>query len=137
MDLLNTSFMNGIAARLKFLAARTGVIAGNIANADTPDYTARDISETSFARLARNAETRAGGGPLRVTDTRHIQPQNSAASEFRPHDAPDGEAGLNGNKVSIETQMMKLADTRMSYQLASNVYRKGVDMMRLAARGGR
>ena len=33
--------------------------------------------------------------------------------------------------------MMKMSETRADYQLVSTVYRKSVDMLKLAARGGR
>ncbi len=127
MELSKTSLFAGLADRLRFLSARTNVLAENVANADTPDYVARDLAAPSFgARLAA----------MRVSDPRHLQ-ASSAGAAPTPHFSPDGEASLNGNEVSVETQMMKLSETRMDYQLASTVYRKGLEMLRLAARGGR
>lgn len=127
MDLSKSHLFAGLASRLSFLAARTNVIAENVANADTPGYVARDLTAPDFAqRLAA----------MRVSDPRHLQ-AGSAATAAKPHLAPDGEASLNGNEVSVETQMMKLSETRMDYQLASTVYRKGIELIRLAARGGR
>lgn len=130
MDLMKTSLFANLAGRLQFLAARTNVVAENIANADTPGYVARDLDAPKFS-LRVNADT------LRTNDPRHIATSLNANSAMRPHLAPDGEAALNGNKVSVETQMMKLSETRMDYQLASSVYRKGIELIRLAARGGR
>jgi flagellar basal-body rod protein FlgB len=131
MDLMKSSLFAGLAARLQFLAARTSVISENLANADTPGFVARDLKAPEFGKLA-NAHA------LRVSDPRHIASGSDATNNTaRPHFAPDGEAALNGNEVSVETQMMKLSETRMDYQLASTVYRKGVDLIRLAARGGR
>lgn len=130
MDLGQTPLLAGLVRRLDFLAARSGVIAENIANADTPGYAARDLKPRSFAARL--------GAALRVTDPRHIAaaPASSGASS-RAEAAPDPEVALNGNKVSVETQIMKLAETRADYQLASTVYRKAIDMVRIAARGGR
>ena len=126
MDLTKSHLFAGLAGRLQFLAARTNVIAENVANADTPDYVARDLKAPDFgARLAA----------LKTSDPRHLQADSAQAA--KPHLAPDGEASLNGNKVSVETQMVKLSETRMDYQLASTVYRKGIELIRLAARGGR
>lgn len=126
MDLSKSHLFAGLANRLQFLAARTNVIAENVANADTPDYVARDLKAPAFgARLAA----------LRTSDPRHLQAGSAQAA--KPRLAPDGEASLNGNKVSVETQMVKLSETRMDYQLASTVYRKGIELIRLAARGGR
>lgn len=129
MDLSKSSLLAGLAQRLNFLAARTSVISENIANADTPGYVARDLHAASF-------DSRVGA-QLRVSDARHLQPGGRARAGIAPHLSPDGEASLSGNQVSIETQMMKLSATRMDYGLASSIYKKSVDLMRLALRGGR
>lgn len=129
MDLMKSSLFAGLAGRLQFLAARTATLAENVANADTPGYVARDLKAEKFKSLA-NAQA------LKVSDPRHISPPKTAATTQTVF-SPDGEASLNGNQVSVETQMMKLSETRMDYQLASGVYRKAVDLIRLAARGGR
>ena len=130
MDLTSTPLLQGLAQRLDFLSARTSVIAENIANADTPDFAARDLAAPNFRSLAR-AET------MRVSDPRHIRAAALSSGSARPHLAPDGEASLNGNKVSLETQMMKMSETRMDYQLATSVYAKALGLMRMAANGGR
>lgn len=130
MDLQKSPLLSALASRLSFLAARSGVIAENIANADTPDYVARDVKKKDFDKLV-------AAPALRVSDPRHIAASSSGAGRIRTTDAPDPDPSLNGNKVSIETQMMKLSETRMDYQLASTVYRKGVEMIRIAVRGGR
>jgi flagellar basal-body rod protein FlgB len=131
MDLLKTPLLSALAARLEFLAARTGVIAANIANADTPDYIARDVKAADFKKFMQ-APT------LKTSDPRHVaQAPSGGPRAVQTELAPDPDAALNGNKVSIETQMMKLSETRMDYQLASTVYRKGIDLIRLAARGTR
>ncbi len=130
MDLTGIPLLSGLAKRLDFLAARTGVIAENIANADTPDYAARDIEKPHFGAMTERAA-------LRVSDPKHIAaPAGSAdAGGYRAVAAPDGEASLTGNQVSLETQAMKLSETRQDYALAATLYRKGLSMLRLAARG--
>lgn len=127
MDVRSTPLLSALTERLKFLSARTGVIAENIANADTPGFVARDLKAPA---------TRSASMPLRVADPRHIA-MAGAAGLSRVESAPDPDASINGNEVSIETQMMKLSQTRMDYQLASTIYRKSVELVRLAARGGR
>lgn len=129
MDLMKSSLFAGLAGRLQFLAARTNVVAENIANADTPGYAARDLVAPDF-------RPQASAHRMRVSDPRHFSAPTAPHVAPRAQAAPD-EASLNGNDVSLETQMMKLSETRMDYQLASTVYRKGIDLIRLAARGGR
>ncbi|MEM8773246.1 MAG: flagellar basal body protein [Pseudomonadota bacterium] len=134
MDLSKIPIFSGLAGRLDFLAARTRTIAQNIANADTPNYVARDLEQKDFAALARSASSTATA--LKTSSPRHIAAPSSAGSVvYREVRAPDGEASLTGNDVSLETQAMKLSATRQEYALAANIYRKGVEMLRLAARG--
>lgn len=129
MNLLKSSLLSGLVQRLDFLSARSGVIAENIANADTPNYSAHDVSRPQFKKMASEA--------MRVSDPRHIAGTPGTTSRTAHIvKAPDGDASLNGNRVSLETQMMKMSETRMDYQLATTVYRKSLDLVRLAVRGG-
>lgn len=132
MDLTRIPVLQGLVQRLDFLSARTGTIAENIANADTPDYVAKDIRKPDFAAMTRAN----GAGSMRVSDPRHIAASSaSGANGFQTVSAPDGEASLTGNQVSLETQAMKLSETRQEYALATTLYRKSLAMLRLAARG--
>ena len=137
MDFGRIPLFSGLVARLDYLASRTTVIAQNIANADTPNYQAKDVKAPNFGRMAQEAAA------MRVTDPRHLSstslsPTSLSSARSSSHTivaAPDAEASLTGNQVSIETQAMKLSETRQEYALAANIYRKGLAMLRLAARG--
>lgn len=128
MDFSKIPLLSGLQARLDFLSARSTVIAQNIANADTPDYAAKDIDGARFRKMADAAA-------VRVSDPRHVAPPSGAGISYRVVSAPDPDASLNGNAVSVETQAMKLSQTRQEYALATSIYRKGLAMLRLAARG--
>ena len=135
MNLTKIPLLSGLVQRMDFLSARTSTVAQNIANADTPNYVAKDIAKPDFDALTK----RAGGAAstMRVSDPRHMTgPASGSSISYRVEAAPDGEASLNGNQVSLETQAMKLSQTRQEYALASSIYRKGLNMMRIAA-GGR
>ena len=134
MDLSKIPLLSGLAARLEFLSARSSVIAENIANADTPDYMAKDLKQPSFKSLAQSAAGQSST-QIRVSDPRHISTSTNSVGGYQRVAAPDGEASLTGNQVSVETQAMKLSETRMQYGLATSVYRKGLSMLRLAVRG--
>jgi flagellar basal-body rod protein FlgB len=51
---------------LNFAQARHGVLAGNIANVNTPGYRTRDLSQTAFQESLKEAiqTARTGGRPL-------------------------------------------------------------------------
>ncbi len=129
MDFAAAPLFAALADRMRFLAARTSVISENIANADTPIFTPQDIEP---------GRTAAPQARLAVSDPRHISATAAGgASREARVDAPDADASLNGNRVSLESQVMKLSATRMEYGLAASVYRKAGDLVRLAASGGR
>jgi flagellar basal-body rod protein FlgB len=134
MNLPDIPLFAMLRERMSWLNQRQGVLSQNVANADTPGYGARDLKAPDFETLLRNTvkgtETSSG---LRTTNSRHIALQGSAESGgFTDYAAPDVEASLNGNSVSLEGEMMKMADTQASYQAATNLYSKAVDMMRTA-----
>ena len=54
-----------------------------------------------------------------------------ARTGFRPEEA-EGEGGTPNGKVAIEQEMIKLSDTQIHYQTATNLYQKAVGMFRTA-----
>jgi flagellar basal-body rod protein FlgB len=118
---------------MSWLNARQNLLAQNVANADTPGYTSRDLKKMDFEQLMRKA---AGGelqSGLRATNARHItlSPKGGAAN-YTDYNAPDIESNPSGNTVSLESQMIKVADTQVQYQAAANLYTKAMGMMRTA-----
>lgn len=119
-----------LRGRLSWLNERQRVVAENVANADTPGFTARDLVQPAdFAR----ALDRAGGLRMTTTAANHIAPQ-ARVSRFEVERSPDSETTLDGNSVVVEEQMLKMAESRMAYDAAIGFYQKSLNMLRLAAR---
>jgi flagellar basal-body rod protein FlgB len=119
--------------RMSWLSARQNVLAQNVANADTPGFNARDLKPVNFEDVLRNSTRSASASSgLTVTDPRHIALKQTAGTDFTDVDAPDAEAPAGGNTVSLEQEMIRVADTQAEYQAASNLYAKAIDMMKLA-----
>jgi flagellar basal-body rod protein FlgB len=133
MNLPDIPLFAMLRERMSWLNQRQGVLSQNVANADTPGYGARDLKAPDFETLLRNAGKSERASALLTTNSRHIGLQSSAGTGgFTDYAAPDIEASLNGNSVSLESEMMKMADTQASYQAATNLYSKAIDMMRTA-----
>lgn len=98
--------------RLSWLDAREQVLASNIANADTPHYVAQDLAP--FESVMSQFE-----GELATTSEMHIA---GKAKGRRVQDDSSGEHSLDGNGVSLETQMQLVAETGDQQRLATNVY---------------
>ncbi|HEX3485673.1 MAG TPA: flagellar basal body rod protein FlgB [Micropepsaceae bacterium] len=129
MDLNGVPLFSVLSQRMSWLSTRQSVLAQNVANADTPNYTARDIKPMDFESMMAGQNTGTG---LTVTNSRHIDIHPQSGGNFEEQDA-EGEGGTpGGNVVSIEQEMIKLSDTQIQYQTATNLYQKAVNMFRTA-----
>lgn len=124
---------------MSMLTARQKVLAENIANADTPGFTPRDVDKKSFQQMINSAQSgRRGHEVMTATDPRHfIEPGKSrgtgtARSSIRMIDAPNSETTMNGNSVVLEQQVSELANTRARYDMAIGLYQKSISLLRLA-----
>jgi flagellar basal-body rod protein FlgB len=108
--------------------ARLGVIAQNVANADTPGYRAADLPD--FARFYDE-----DGGSMRATRPGHLAAMAGTAGE--PVFRADAGDAPNGNSVSLETEMMKGVEARQSHDMALSVYKSLSEMLRLSLGRGR
>jgi len=135
MTLQDLPLLSGLADRMRHLSSRTSVIAENIANADTPGYRAKDLKAPDFRgsleKAVGAAHTSASASVMRVTDIPHLQTSRASSGRATARETT-GATSLVGNSVSVEQETMKLSQTRMEYGLASNVYRKSLDLIRLA-----
>lgn len=143
MSIADTPYFAVLRERLGFLGNRQKVLADNVANASTPKFVPRDMDERAFNdSLARIMPQSAGGlaGPnpiapvtMAATNGMHIS-GGGATNSINSVRTPDSETTLDGNAVVLEEQMIKVADTRMNYDIALGLYQKGIQLMRLAAR---
>ena len=122
-------------ARLRYLSDRQAVIARNIANADTPNYAARDLTRFSFDSALTNRATADAARPVTLarTSSSHIDlPATGAAGPKSGKPARAYNEDISGNKVSLEEQMVKSADTMNAFSLASSAYAKSIAIMKLS-----
>ncbi len=108
--------LDGLAGHLErymdLLSARQKLVASNIANADTPGFRTRDID---FQSEFRNA---AGGSPQVL-------------------EVPGLPAKNDGNDVSLDRESRLLAENALRFQLASNLMRSQIRIVRSAIQEGK
>lgn len=104
--------------------ARQTVVAMNIAHVDTPGYRAQDM--VSFPEALRRAPRAAG---LQVTRPGHLGGNAGPLSvpAYVVRDAPER---LNGNTVSLESEMLKSANLRQQHETALAIYRSALKIVR-------
>ena len=113
------SFFNLASQRLGWLAEGQRVVAENVANADTPGFKARKISE--FEQLLEASRA----SELKTTDAQHISGTGGPTNVKVSVDENTWGESLNGNTVILEQQTIKANEIGESYQVAASLYRKG------------
>jgi flagellar basal-body rod protein FlgB len=135
MDFSKIPLFSAMSRRMNWLGQRQELLAQNIANADTPGYVAQDLKPQDFSDVLKST---GAGAPLRMVSTAAGHLGGAAANaKPRAEKSPDPERLMSGNAVTLEDQAMKTAQTAMDYQLATNLYRKHISMIKTAlGRGG-
>ena len=107
--------LDPVAGRLEkymdLLSARQRLVAGNIANADTPGYHALDID---FQSEFQNAVS----GPPRVQEVSGLAVKN------------------DGNNVSLDREARLLAENALRFQVASALLRSEIQNVQAAIKEG-
>jgi flagellar basal-body rod protein FlgB len=111
--------------RLAWGERRQALLAKNIANVSTPAYQPRDLQPfaTTLSRFAAAAPTRTQPNHLGAPRGGTL----NSSSEARPKGrAPDG------NAVTLDEQLTKVADTETSQILVTTIYKKYLGLFSLA-----
>lgn len=105
-----------VTAALRGVVTRQHVIADNLANVETPGYTAKQVSFEDSLRAAMSM-----GAP------------QDAAIAVVPSDAP---ANVNGNNVQIDGETMSLEQNGLQYQLMVEALNAKFGILRTAMNKG-
>jgi flagellar basal-body rod protein FlgB len=117
-----TNSLDFNAKALVLRAERQRTIAGNIANADTPGYAARDFSFSDALRDATGGGAMAGGGRAAGgrTDARHIPLGGAGAGGVGGSTvggyAVQTQPTLDGNSVDLDRERAAFADNAVRYE---------------------
>jgi flagellar basal-body rod protein FlgB len=98
---------------MTLLSVRQRLTAANIANADTPGYRAKDLD---FNRELQSAMPAEGAKPVEV---RGLTVKN------------------DGNNVSVDREARQLAENALRFNVAANLLRSRLNLIRMAIRENR
>jgi flagellar basal-body rod protein FlgB len=106
---------------------RQRILAENVANADTPQFQPRDLVQPTFDRNRPPVTELA----LARTSPAHLV-GTAGSTQFRLDRSGGFEARPSGNAVSLEDEMMKVANNQMDFQAASSLYARGLGLLKTA-----
>jgi flagellar basal-body rod protein FlgB len=118
-------------AALSLRSQRQQVLASNIANADTPNYKARDFDFAS-ALQATMARSTPPAGVLNATDPAHIG-GTAQSGDLMADGTPllyrtPAQGSVDGNTVDMDVERNQFADNSLRYEA-------GITMLNMQIRG--
>ncbi len=120
---------------LDLRAQNQQVIAANIANADTPGYAARKLNFEADLQKALESPEMKG----QRTNARHFPLGSGGIQGVRgtilkqPDTSPLGD----GNSVSMDDEMLDLAENQLLYEAGSQILKKKLTLLKYAASDGK
>ena len=122
------------ATALKLRANRAELLASNIANADTPDYKARDINfRDALAQAA--AKTGDRTTDLVTTNSRHINSAGGSSMGTELLYRNPLQPSLDGNTVDLQTERSAFIENSMMYQASLRFLNGKINGLLTAIRG--
>lgn len=137
MDLNRIPLFAALTRKLEWLGDRQRVLSQNVANADTPGYQANDLKPLSFRALV-GGTIATNGGRMTSTDNRHLVGTAGHGNFATQRSRDSFEVTPSGNGVVLEQQIAKMADNQMQFAASTGLYKKHINMLRMALgrRGG-
>lgn len=125
-------------AALTGLSRRHEATSANIANIDTPGYQRREVQFESALRQTLRSQLDGPDDPriLTRTDPRHLAAGGGTAGAQRGSVPRDLISSRNdGNNVSIDEEMLILADTQIRFQALTQTLGRRLTTLRSVIRG--
>lgn len=116
------------AAMAQHAGHRQAVVAQNVAHADTPGYVARDLPSFKSVYMPANDI-----GVLRATRATHMHGAVGGSADVRMMEM-ESQPSVNGNQVSVETEMLKSVEAKRQQDRALAIYRTSLTMLRTSMR---
>jgi flagellar basal-body rod protein FlgB len=123
---VNLSTLDTLQAALTFHRERHTVLAGNIANLDTPGYKPLDLQRT----------TALDGTQMAVTAEGHIASGPGSPGVVTQFVDTDQMQGPDGNAVELERELAKIDANRARYATATELVSRRIALLRYAAGDG-
>ena len=105
-------YLGPVEHGLNLRARRSEVLASNIANADTPNYQARDFD---FRAVFDQAKSARQGVALSRTDADHLNGRTGQAPIGLQYRVPL-QSSIDNNTVEVDVELAQFSDNAIHYQ---------------------
>ena len=141
MKLFDTT-LTRLAESLDVRLVEHNVLAGNVANADTPGFRPKELD---FSKAMQAAEQAAATNGLAATDPHHMGPSGeaagagsraSAAATALVRDGAGTSPSIDGNQVDLDRTMAGLAENSLQYGASAKAAGKKLAILRYVVSDG-
>ena len=122
---------------LRYTSQRQLVLLNNVANWNTPNFKARDLSENDFQIALSDAIERreSGDSPLGISTGRNISRSEDGSFRIEPRSVNSGIMRHDGNTVVIDQEQSKLLKNAMTAQIFNRLLARKYRSLRSAIAG--
>ncbi|MBI5234236.1 MAG: flagellar basal body rod protein FlgB [Deltaproteobacteria bacterium] len=132
MEFFEGAALKRLERTLDLTAFRQRLISSNIANEETPNYKAKDID------FKKELEGIINGNGIKMTSTNEGHfPDVAARREPFVVESEDNKQGLDMNTVSLEKEMVKMAENTLLYNVSVTLLAREFEGLRNAIREGK
>ncbi|HEX8405445.1 MAG TPA: flagellar basal body rod protein FlgB [Duganella sp.] len=133
-------YMRFNEAALSLRSQRQTVLASNIANADTPNYKARDVDFGSALKSAMDKASPSASATLKTTAAKHFPAPPQAGGTLG-----DGtpllyrgvvQGAVDGNTVDMDVERNQFADNAIRYEVGVTMINSQIKGMMAAIQSG-
>lgn len=131
MDFLGSKLFSMLKNSMEYYSDRQTLLSRNISNLDVPGAQSQDLKKPDFGKMASSS------GKLQMAATQAGHKTGGgvgAASAFKIITTQkDRENTPTKNNIVMEDEMMKVAQTTAKYQETTSIYKKMMEMMKIAS----
>ena len=131
MAMFDLPILGMLKNKMQWHQARQGVLAHNVANADTPRFRPSDLKPMNTRQSDRTAGLAAVSTAR--THSAHIgASMGMQKTAFDSKTAKGWETTPAGNSVVLEEQMIKVSANQFDFQMASTLYSRSLGLRKTA-----
>ena len=130
MGLSSIPLFSALTEKMKWHQTRQGLLAENVANAETPGYRGRDLKAYGFEDHMRSMSVASIA--TTATNPGHIVKASSGGEAFGSRQLNNFEVTPEGNGVTLEDEMMKVTANQMDYSAVTAIYSRSIRIIKTA-----
>ena len=127
---MKMQLLTALTEKMRWHQTRQTLLAENVANAETPGYRGRDLKAFSIEDRMPSMSTATMA--TATTQPAHIGVTGTGTGSFATRELNNFELTPEGNGITLEDEMMKVAGNQVDYQTITALYTRSLKLIRTA-----